>query len=402
MRMSDSMADTTNDIWNDDDGVEEAGKKPRRLRRFLLAFLILASVLGIVLLAAWRDGTGFDALYRRFAYGGAQTEATAVFHYDAAASNRFAALGEGLAVLSDTSLKVLGKDGGEVWSTPVKMKAPALLTGGGCAVAYDVGGTELYVVGPEGERLTLTTTEEEPFLAATLNDSGWLAVTARKKNYKGCVSVYNEKMAEVFAFESSQRFVMDAYVLDDNDYLAAVTLGQENSVFVSNVVLYDMTQEGQAPNANYSVADGLVLSIGQQDSHLVTVSDTALTFAGKDGQVEATYAYPDAFLREYDCGGDGFTALLLNRYQSGSVGRLVTVGPDGTEIAALDVHEEISAISAAGRYLAVLYIDRLVIYNQELQVYATLEDTESAKSVLVRSDGSALLLSSERAQIVLP
>ena len=59
-------------------------------------------------------------------------------------------------------------------------------------------------------------------------------------------------------------------------------------------------------------------------------------------------------------------------------------------------------LSAAGRYLAVLYMDSLVIYNRELQVYASLRGTDYAKSVLMRPDGSALLLSSESAGLFLP
>lgn len=64
------MADTTNDIWNDNDGEEdEAPRKGGRLRRFGIFFLVLAAVLGVVLVAAYRDGTGFDALRRLFSYG---------------------------------------------------------------------------------------------------------------------------------------------------------------------------------------------------------------------------------------------------------------------------------------------------------------------------------------------
>ena len=41
------MADTTNDIWNDNDGEEdEAPRKGGRLRRFGIFFLVLAAVLG--------------------------------------------------------------------------------------------------------------------------------------------------------------------------------------------------------------------------------------------------------------------------------------------------------------------------------------------------------------------
>nr|WP_326185049.1 DUF5711 family protein [uncultured Oscillibacter sp.] len=394
------MADTTRDIWNDDDG-EEKPKKRRKPRGFWVFFLTLVIVLAVVVLAAYRDGTGFDVLRRYLNYGSVEkVGGEAVYDYDASSNNRFAVLGEKLAVLSETSLRVLDPDGGEVWSVNVSMAAPALSRGGGRAVAYDVGGLALYVVDESGQVMHLTADEDEPFIAATLNQEGWLAVTAEKRGYKGCVSVYDRDMELVFTFNSSRRFVTDAYVTDDCATLAAVTLGQENSVFVSNVVLYDVTQT--EPVANYDVTDGLVAAIGQQGGKVATVSDTCLTFAGANGEVTASYAYGGAYLRDYDLSGDGFAVLLLNRYQSGSVGRLVTVDPEGTELGSLDVNEEVLSVSAAGRYLAVLYTNRLVVYNQDLQVYASLNGTDYAKEVLMRTDGSVLLLSSESAGLFLP
>lgn len=406
------MADTTKDIWNDDDGEEKAPAKSRKLRAFGIFFLTLVIVLLVVLLAAYRDGTGLDVLHRYLSYGSAEKAGgDIVYDYDASSKNRFAMLDDRLVVLSDISLRLLDKDGSEVWSAPVNMAAPALSQGGGRAVAYDVGGTALYVLDQNGEMVlrdqngeTMTVaTENEPLISATLNDKGWLAVTTKKKNYKSCVSVFDENMELIFEFKSSQRFVEDAYVTDDCAYLAAVALGQENSVFVSNIVLYDLTKSGEAERvADYDISDGLELSIGQQDGKLVTVSDTCLTFADTRGEVTATYSYNGAYLREYDLGGDGFTALLLNRYQSGSVGRLVTVDADGEELGSVDVNEEVQSVSAAGRYLAVLYIDSLVVYNQDLEVYASLKGTDAAKEALMRQDGSVLLLSSESAGLFLP
>ena len=395
------MADTTKDIWNDDDGEEQKPKKRRKLSGIALFLLTLVVVLGVVLVAAYRDGTGFDVLRRYFSYSREEkASGDAGYDYDASYSNRLAALGDTLVVLSDTSLKLLGQGGEELWSANVQMKAPALATGGGRAVAYDVGGRELYVLDEKGEVASFEMNEEEPLIAATLNGKGWLAVTAEKQNYKACVSVYNAKMEKVFDFNSSRRFVSDACVTDDCAYLAAVTLGQEDGTFVSNIVLYDLTQT--EPVANYSVRDGLVTSITQQSGKLVTVSDNKLTIADTAGQITGEYSYGGAYLREYDCGGDGYTVLLLNRYQSGSVGRLVTVGTDGEELASLDVHEEVLSVSAAGRYVAVLYTDSLVVYNPDLQAYATLKGTGYAKEALVRTDGSALLVASESARLFLP
>ena len=185
-------------------------------------------------------------------------------------------------------------------------------------------------------------------------------VTTELPGYKGGVTAYNSQGTEVFSLTASDRFVMDARVMDDDTTLAVVTLGQENSVFVSNIVLYSLETAGVVePYADYDVTDGLVAAIGEQGDRLTAVSDTSLTFATTGGDVKASYSYAGSYLREYDLGGDGFTALLLNRYKSGGVGRLVTVDTDGQEIASLDVNEEILSISAAGGYLAVLYTDSM-------------------------------------------
>lgn len=121
------------------------------MRKFLIFSLTLLGVLAVVLAAAWRDGTGLDILRRYFAYGSSSSSDTSGYTYDASSSNRFAVLGDRMVVLSDTSLSLLAADGSTVWSTPVKMTAPALAVGGDRVVAYDVGGTELYVLDKNGK-----------------------------------------------------------------------------------------------------------------------------------------------------------------------------------------------------------------------------------------------------------
>ena len=194
------MAERTRNVWNDDDGEEEKKpKKHRKLKAFFLFLLVLVVVLGVVLVAAYRDGTGFDVLRRYFNYGKVEeVGGEVIYDYDASVRNRFAALENRLVVLSDTKLSILSPDGGEVWSETVNMTNPTLCAGGGRVAAYDIGGTELYVVDQQGELLHLTTDEEEPFIAATLNHDGWLAVTAEKKGRKGSVAVYDEEMELVF------------------------------------------------------------------------------------------------------------------------------------------------------------------------------------------------------------
>lgn len=396
------MADTTRNIWNDNGGERVAPRPKKKHWKGVLSFLlILLVVLFVMLLAAYRDGTGFDVLRRYLHYGSSERSTEeSVYDYDGGASMRFAAVEDCLVALSENSLQVLSPDGEEVWAVPLHMKNPALESGGGLAVAYDVGGTLLYVVNAYGRVMELEAEADEPLIAATLNENGWLAVTSEKKNHKGWVGVYDPEMELVFEFYSSRRFVLDACVTGDGTGLAAVTLGQEDGVFVNSIVLYDLTKED--PVASYNVPDGLVAAIEGKKSRIVTVTDTALTHAKADGTVASEYSFEGEFLRDYDLDGEEFSVLQLGRYSSGSMGRLVSVGDDGEVRGVLDVNEEILDISAAGRYLAVLYADRVVVYNSALQAYGSLAGFDQADGVLMRTDGSVLLLGEETAHLFLP
>lgn len=397
------MAERKRDIWNDDDGAaraERAERRSGRLRRFAVFALALMAVLAVVLAAAYRDGTGFDALRRYLNYGGSGEER---YRYDASSSNRFAVLEDQLVVLSDNTLRLLNREGGETWSAQVKMSAPALCQGGGRVAAYDVGGRTLYVLDRHGEVFHLEAEEDETLISATLNGRGILAVTAQRPNAKGAVYAYSADMTRVvFDMTSSERFVTEARVSDDGSTLAAVRLGQEDGVFISSVVLYDLREAGEkTPFAEYSIPDGLALETCQQDGRLVTVTDTCVASASYAGKAAAAYDCGGAYLRSYSL-GENFTALLLNRYRAGNVGRLVTLDAEGAELGSLEIHEEVRGLSAAGRYLAVLYTDRLVVYNESLQVYASLRGINGVSQVLMRTDGSALLIGTDSASQFLP
>ena len=182
--------------------------KHRGLRRFLIFLAVLAAVLGVVALAAWRDGTGFDALRRYFAYGAGSGSGT--IRYEASTANRFAALDGGVAILSDRELTVCTDDGTEVCRLSLSLGSPALAECRGRAVAYDVGGTELYVVDISGEKFHLSL--DGAITAASLNGGGYLAVTAEAPNCKSAVSVYDPSGTEIFLFKSAQRFLSTASV----------------------------------------------------------------------------------------------------------------------------------------------------------------------------------------------
>lgn len=395
-RWEDFPDDDLNGVRLPIEGKRRPFQRPWTIPERVLLLFVLWLALGAALLSALGHGTGLDAVRRYLRYG-SHNGAERLYSYPASTATRFASMGDTLVVLTDTSLRLLNADGEEVWSQPVRMSAPALSSNGNRAVAWDVGGSELYALNESGPLLSL---DDGPFISARFNQNGWLAVTTGKQGYKGAVRVYDMKMKPVFEFQSSRRFVADACVLNDNSRVAAVTLGQEESVFVSDALYYRLNEK--EPETNCAVPDALALELCQRGGGLTAVCDTCVARLTPSGTIAARYDYGDASLREYDLGGDGFTTLYLSRYQSGSMGRIVTVGNDGAELGSVDVMEEVADISAAGRYVAALYTDRLVVYNLALGTYASLGGTENVQGVLMRPDGSALLLGASSAQLFLP
>jgi hypothetical protein len=385
-------------------GEHEEPKSRGGKRKVVALIAILAIVFSVVIAAAFWDRLNIDALRRIVTYGKAGQSSTAsggTLEYEDSASEKFAALGDDLVMLTNSKATVCGKDGTELFSCGVQMKDPALEVGKEKAVAYDVGGAELVVFDAKKQLLSLTLDDNLAFISASLNGSDYLAVTAQKAGNKGCVSVYDANMNLLFEFNSSQRYVMNAYVTEDCGYLVAETLGQSDGGYISEMVVYKLKSSEEF--SSFTVSGGMVLDLGSVGAYTAAIADDQLSIASaQTGEIKSTYSFGSEYLRGYSLDGDGFAAVLLNRYRAGSVARIATIGDDGKEIASIDINDEVLDISAKGRYVAVLYSDKLVIYTKYLEEYATISDTGSAKHVCMRTDGTAWVAGSVSAKVAVP
>ena len=378
-------------------------ERPSFLRRLLSLLLVLIIVLAAVALTVYWDKINIDAIRRSISYMGteqSETGKTEPFSYDRGTGNSFSGLGKRLVFVSNKEAVIYDYDGTILFQKDIRMDTPALDTGGNAAVAYDIGGSDLFVFSEKGEKLALRMEDDLAIYSASLNRSDWLAVTSQKKSQKGCVAVYNANMDKVFEFDSSSRFVTGAYVTEDCKYMVAQTLGEQEGAFVSEMVVYRLDSEEQY--AEFAIEDAMVLEIGSVGGQTLCIADDRAVVATAGGKISATYDYALPYLREYSCEGDGFAVLAMNRHRAGTSGKLVTLGSEGETIAEVDLAEEILDLSAAGRYIAVLYADRLVIYNKDLTEYAVLEHTETAESVCMRGDGSVWLISDDEIALLLP
>ena len=376
-------------------------QKRKKPRKWLWLTLTVIVVLGVVAAAVLWDANSFDCLRRSIIYARAEKDETGcarLYYYENDATSRFAALDGSLVTVAANQIRVLDERSRVLYQTGVRFLHPDLVSGGGVAVAYDIGGTTMYVVDSKGLRWQKET--EGELITVSVNPNGYVTASYNKNGAKAAVTVWDSEGNEKFTFNSSQRFVMTAALGRDDRTLAAVTMGQEDGKFQSFLVLYHINSEKEV--ATTPIDGGVTYALETMQKTFCAVTEQGLYMLDTNGAVKTSYSYGGQFLRRCVMGDGGWATLLLSRYKSGGYASLITVDDEGNELGGCDVDGEVLDISSAGRYVAVLFSDRLIIYDKYLTEVATLPDVSEARAVLMRSDGSAVLAGASSASLYLP
>lgn len=369
--------------------------------RIIPLLAVVAMVLAVAALSTMEDGRHFAALRRYLMYG-STSETDNLFTFPAGQSNRYGLLGNQLLVVNENSIRLLQDDGTEAYNLPVPtLSMPQLTVGRNLAAVCDVGGNTLYLLDSTGIIKTFSTEEGYSYYKARMNLADYLTVVEQKSGYKACLSVYDGSGKLVFEFYSSKHYLYDGLVTEDGRYVVAVgPATAQDGIFSSQMLMFDLVSEEEVGNC--LIRDGLVLDFFADKERAVSLCDKRLTMTALTGETLLDVPYGNLYLHDGSLTGDHFCALLLGRYQAGNVCTLTTYTMEGTEIASLNLTEEILDISAAGDYLAVLYSNSLTIYNKDLTEYATLDGTDYAGEVQMQSDGTALLIAASSAWKFLP
>lgn len=382
-------------------------EQPRRLRqkkksrKWLWLTLTVLVVLGAVAAAVLWDANSFDGLRRSIIYARAEKDETGcakLYYYENDATSRFAAIDGSLVTVAANQVRVLDERSQVLYQNSVRFLHPDLVSGGGVAVAYDIGGAVLYALDSKGLRWQQET--EGELIAVTVNPHGYVTAVYNKSGAKAAVTVWDSNGAAVFTFQSAQRFVMTAALGQDDRTLAAVTMGQEDGKFQSFLVLYHTDSDKMV--ATTPVDGGVAYALETLQREFCAVTEQGLYLLDSGGELKASYSYGGQFLRRCVVGDGGWAALLLSRYKSGGYASLITVDGDGNELGGCDIDGEVLDISTAGRYVAVLFSDRLTVYDKYLTEVATLPDVSEVRAVLMRADGSAVLAGASGASLYLP
>ena len=387
---------------------EQKTPKKKNLILRLLAFLVtLALIAGAIFLVANRDKLSMDAVKRYFTYRSLERSDSGQaksFHYSPSATDVFAALGNDLLVCSTGGVRLYSGGGVCYVEETMVLEQPAVEVCGNTAAVWSVGGETVYLY-RDREQYGKLTDLDGTILSVRLNPSGWLAVTVRKSGYKAVVAIYDSDLTRLMDFRLSNSFVTDAAITEDCKTLAVTSIGQEGASFESTLSLYDISTRQESgvdydlvPSDSFSLGNNVILDVTSRNT-IWCVGDVGVSTLQNSSV--ANWSYQEQLLKNYAF-SDQFTAVLIGKYRAGSQAELYTINALGVPSTGRVISEQVLSLSASGKYVAVLTADRLDIYTQDLETYATLKGTNGAQKVLMRDDGTALLIGSDTAHLYVP
>ena len=374
-------------------------RRHRGLKILLSVFLLAALSLVAVMLITGNGKLSLDSFKRLFGgLGGLGGETAATeFSFESGFGNVFADIDGGFAVASTVGVQVFDNGGNKVYTEIYGMSDPAIVASGRLCAAYDLGGKILKVFDTAGVLGTMKT--EDKIISASMNSNGWLALcTEASGGYKAYVHVYKNGTYDYdkysFWWKSGDGYILSAALSPDNKYLAVLTLTETGSriVFLST----DSTEE----KGSCALPGKLALDIRYtDDGQVIAVCKDALVSVEMGGSSQVLVDYTDKYLAGFSA-GDGFTAFALNDYMVGDQGSLVTADDEGKTLGKIQTQRRVLSVSARGDYVAVLYGDGFSVYDKNLKECTQDDDTAGALGTIMRSDRTALLITSHSASVV--
>lgn len=382
-------------------------KKGSKLHRVvgsaLLGLLTLILIVGAVLAVIYRDELNIDSIKRLLTYQNIEKDedgqAEKIF-YDSNDSNCFAQLDNALLVCSNQSIQLFSQSGKAYIDQAVTLSTPTITADGSYAVVYDQGGTALY--GITGKALSYSQTTDGSILNARVNSNGYLTLITKETGYKGVVTVYDSSYHARVQVSISSAYVMDALVSDSGKNLAVITIGSENGSFITKVTFYDASTGEQLDGSPYTISGTAAVDLRWEDDGLLLQMDDGIRYVIPGEGIAGTWTSDDGYLRGYAFSDQGYQVMIWGLYETGHQAEVVLVDRAGTQLASIEISQEVYSVSTAGDYIALLFTNELEIYDSQLEQYASLMDTAGARKVLMRADGSAMLLGSESATLYVP
>ena len=386
--MRDVSKKTESDISDGSYGETSGAETWRRIGAAVVTLLLAAAG---VFLFLWRDRLGPEQI-RSFFNGEEETLSGAgLFSYAQGSGQAFALMGDGLAEVSSSGLRVFRASGELAAEDLTAFSDSAVAACKNLALFYDIGGTVCKAVFSDGTVRELDA--GDGMVSASVNDSGYIATVCLSSGSRALTRVYSPQAQLLYEWYSGSGYAVSACVSPNNRMLAVLCVNSGGSA----VHLFRLNAEEEA--ASYTCDGELLFQIDFMSSdRLCAAGDKGLYFLNADGEEISRFSFQDARLAACDFSGTHFITVCLTG-GAYSTDTLLTLDPDGKVLGSTALNSGFTSLSVTGRKILLASPSGLTLFSENLEEEQSREMLFTAKKALLRPKGDVLLLSSYGAEV---
>ncbi len=379
----------------------DAPKKKPPSRRKIFVFAALLVLAALVLSVVFLDEElNLDKVRRFFTYFGVSSrENYGEYSFESNSVNTYVNFDGGLAVASQNGLATYADHGGQVGLCQTSLSVPAVGAADGFAIAFDVGGSSIVALDQTGQTC-LQMKAEGTLLDLDVARSGYFVYAMTGDPYKTVLAVLNTSQQEIYRWNSSTQYLNCCAVSDNGKFVAAVGLGQTDTAFASTALILRTDQT--EPYAQIPLGNRVIYDLHFFDNgNLCAVGEDAVLVFDVDGKMVGEFPYDGNQLSDYSMDGGG-VALCMHQSMQGGGYALISLDNHGQVLGRQEQSGAVQSISVCKKYIAALSAGELTVYNRELELYWAVADIASANRVLMRDDGTAIVLGAGGGRLWIP
>lgn len=225
---------------------------------------------------------------------------------------------------------------------------------------------------------------------AYVNSNGYSVILSSDSGYKGQCSVYNSKGERVARYSYGKKYILAAYLADDNKSLVMNIVDEEENMFKGKIVFTDIVSGKDKCEVELSgIAPLTVISDG-----LIVVSESnALNAYDKSGKLKWSYDYSGG-TAQYIKTADGYITAVVKR--DGSIGKtdIITFNKAGRIKGTYTSDVPVDAFDTSRGYSAAKTANEIKLLNKHGKITAFTEcDANTYEVLLYKNENRALAIS---------
>ncbi len=374
-------------------------KSNRLSKRFVLFFSILAMVCLFILFQIKTGGLSLSKLIYTIGSGISGTADETSISFDSNENNRFLLTNKGLFILAPDGLRVYNISGEEKNFIPLAYRTPAISGKNKSVAVFNRGGTDFIIT--NGENILLDAKAPAPITSMNMNKNGAFSLVTSGPDCKSLITAYNKNCKEIYKLYSSTEYVASAAISPDSKRMVTLSFTVENGQFVGKLMFYKLSEE--APYATVTLPDIMPLDVNFADSDDLTVlcQDRFIKY-NANAEKKTEVLFNDGKLSFTATGSNKLFAFILDNRSTDSSFELISCPRNAAQPYSIKFSEEVYSLSSAGNYIAVQFLDKVVVYTSDLTERHSFSIPAGARSSIVREDGTLLLIGNNWANLLVP